>query len=221
VGSEVQVVRQDGGLVEGTLAARTPTSVKIDTGTVVRLVDRDDIADVRLAARSVAEVPPEAKFQELTIPAQTRLHIRLSTRLSSETSRVEDRIRGELTAPVVLQGIQVIPAGATALGVVTKAIPSGHVKGRARLVARFDTLVAGDDHYAIRGLFDRTAPATKRKDAEKIAVPAAGGAIVGAIVGGVGAAVVLSTPGAPVALSPGAIVSVTVGEPVTVRVPID
>jgi len=77
----------------------------------------------------------------------------------------------------------------------------------------------------------RLAPATKRQDAAKIGLPAAGGAVIGAITGGkkgaaigaaagggAGTAVVLSTRGREVRLGPGAAVSVRLLEPVTLRV---
>ena len=51
VGTEVQVTREDGGVVQGTLKARDEEKVKVDTGRVTRTVRRDEIADVR---RSIA-----------------------------------------------------------------------------------------------------------------------------------------------------------------------
>ena len=76
------------------------------------------------------------------------------------------------------------------------------------------------------------APATKKKDALKIGVPAAGGALVGALVGGkkgagigalagggAGTAYVLTTRGKEVRLGRGATVSVRLASPLTVRVP--
>jgi hypothetical protein len=81
------------------------------------------------------------------------------------------------------------------------------------------------------GLIGRTAPATKKDDALKIGVPAAGGAIVGGLVGGgkgaaigtaagggAGTAVVLSTRGKEVRLGRGATVLVRLVQPLTVRV---
>jgi hypothetical protein len=77
----------------------------------------------------------------------------------------------------------------------------------------------------------RTAPGTKKKDALEIGAPAAGGALIGALVGGKkgaliggavgaggGTAVVLSTRGKEVSLPRGAALSLRLTEPVTVRV---
>jgi len=91
------------------------------------------------------------------------------------------------------------------------------------------------EHFAIStSAVARQAPATKGRDATTIAIPAAGGAVIGAVTagkkgaaigaaagGGAGTAVVLSTRGREVRLGRGALVGVRLLEPITVRVPID
>jgi len=99
---------------------------------------------------------------------------------------------------------------------------------------RFDSMTpCGDDQrYAIHTVaVGRTAPATKQKDALEIGAPAAGGAIIGALVGGgkgaaigagigggAGTAVVLSTRGKEVHLAKGAQLTLKLSAPVTVKV---
>jgi hypothetical protein len=153
--------------------------------------------------------------------------------VGSATSRVEDTVRGVLTKPVVIDETHVIPAGAELAGVVTNARPSGKVKGRASLAFHFDTLSVNGESYPLNARFVRTAAPTKGNDAEKIAIPATGGAIIGAIVGGnkgaaigaaagggAGAAIVLATPGAEVALAEGTVLSLETGRTFVVRVPL-
>jgi hypothetical protein len=116
---------------------------------------------------------------------------------------------------------------------VTEAKESAKVKGRARVGFRFTRLTTHDDTYRIStSSVVRQAPGTKKKDAAKIAIPAAAGAIIGGIAdgkkgaaigtavgGGAGTGVVLATRGQEVRLGRGAIVSVRLLKPVTVRVP--
>jgi hypothetical protein len=231
VGSEVQVTRQDGGLVEGNLAEKNAEADKDDTGDVVRSVPVDKIADVRLTSASVPEVPPRATFREIHVPSGTPLSVRLLSSVSSETSHAEDTVQAELATPVVIDGVQVIPAGATVRGIVTHATPAGRVKGRASLGLRFTTIVADSRSYPLDANVSRVAPATKRQDTEKIAIPAAGGAVIGALIGGKkgaaigaaaggggGTAVVLSTPGKPVTLARGRLLNVRLARSVDVRV---
>src|SRR5215510_12437781 len=83
VGSEVQVTRQDGGVVEGKLTAKDPDKISVDVGPVTRAVQRDQIADVRLVSHEKnaekdkpaepEKLPAIAKFREYTVPAGTSL----------------------------------------------------------------------------------------------------------------------------------------------------
>ena len=129
-----------------------------------------------------------AGAREITLPAGTRLPIVLDTPVGSDTSRAEQAVHAHLSRPVTIGGATVLTAGSRVSGVVTDAKRSGKVKGRAHVAVRFDTLVAGGgdaERYAIRtASVGRLAPATKKKDALEIGAPAAGGAIIGALVGG-------------------------------------
>jgi hypothetical protein len=236
VGTDVVLTRDDGGVVEGTLSGRDETEVKVDVGPVVRTIKRDQITDVRPIDHSSAEepvLPASAKFREYTVPAGTRLALELETPVSSETSRVDDEVRGRLTEAIAVDGVTVLPEGTMVRGAVTTVVPAGKVKGRARLAMRFTQIVAGDETYAIAAPFDVTAPSTRRDDAQKIGIPAAGGAVVGAILGGkkgaaIGAAVgggagtahVLLTEGKDVVFGPGTSIGVSLTAPIDVKIAI-
>ena len=171
--------------------------------------------------------------RETTLPAGTLLRVRLDNSVGSDISRVEDSVRARLVNPIVIEGRTVVPAGSAVTGSVTQATRSGKVKGRARLGVRFHTLspVGDDQRYRINTqTWARTAPATKKKDAATIGLPAAGGAIVGGLIsgkkgagigaaagGGAGTAVVLSTRGKEVRLGRGAVLLVRLTDPLTVR----
>jgi hypothetical protein len=233
VGADVQLTREDGALVEGKLAERDATTVRIDVGPATRAVPRSEIADLRVKDPSAPAIPASARFREVTIPESTALTIRLNTRVGSAVSRAEAPVNGELAKPVVVDGLQALPEGAAVLGEVTRAQASGKVKGRAALEVRFLSVSAGGETYPINARFARTAPATTTRDARTIGVPAAGGAIVGAIIGGkkgaaigaaagggAGTAVVLSTRGPDIALEEGTVLALQAGRLVVVRVPI-
>ena len=182
-----------------------------------------------------ADAAPTAKAaREVTIPAGTVLPVVLDTGVGSETSRVEEAVHAHLTKPIVINGVTAVPMGSRVSGIVTDATRSGRVKGRAHVALRFESLTpAGADHrYAIHtSAVGRTAESTKEKDALEIGAPAAGGALIGALVGGKkgaliggaagaggGTAVVLSTRGKEVSLPKGSTLSLRLTEPVTVRV---
>ena len=181
--------------------------------------------------------PPPPAFKEVTVPAGTVLSIELGTTVGSATSQVEDRVRGTIRRSVIVDGVEVIPAGSTVSGTVTEAERSGRVKGLARVAFRFSSLdVKGDaERLTIRtNSIAREAEATKKQDAAKIGGGAAAGAVIGgllgggdgaakgaAIGGGAGTGVVLSTRGKEVTVPAGTSVSTRLTEPITMRVRVD
>ena len=196
-------------------------------------------APAATAGRAEAAPAPEpspvaAPTREITIPAGTQLSVTLDTAVGSDTSRVEEAVAAHLTRPIRLQGETVLGEGSRVSGVVTDATRSAKVKGRAHVAVRFDTVTphGGDERYTMRtASVARTAAATKQKDAMKIGAPAAGGAIIGALVGGkkgalvgtavgggAGTALVLSTSGKEVHLAKGTAVTVKLTSPLTIRV---
>jgi hypothetical protein len=236
VGTEVEVTRRDGGVVRGTLTARDDETVKIQVGLASRSVPRDQIADVQVADGTTPIVLPAiAKFREFTLPEGTTLAVRLDSAVNSDSSRVNDRLEATLAEAVVLNNTEVLPAGSVARGEVAAVQAAGKVKGRASLTLLFDSVsVAGrGDQYPIAARVHLMAPATKGEDTAKIGIPAAGGAIIGALFGGkkgaafgaaigggAGTAVVLSTSGDEVQLSRGTRLSLRLEQAIDVRVPI-
>ncbi len=173
------------------------------------------------------------RYRDYTIPAGTRISVRLANTVSSQSSRVEDPVSATLAAPVVINGTRVLPAGSLVTGDVASVQPSGRVKGRASVGLHFNSVTARGHRYPIVARVTRVAPATKADDAKKIGIPAAAGAAIGAIVGGgkgaavgaavgggAGTAVVLSTPGKPVTLTRGRVLTLSLARPIEVRVPL-
>jgi hypothetical protein len=179
-----------------------------------------------------AAAPAVAQFKEVTIPAGTTLRLSLQSAVASDTSRVEEPVRASLRSPVSINGVEALPPGSEVSGVVTDAKDAGRVKGRASIAFRFNSLHANGETYNIQtSTISELAPATKKKDAEKIGIGAGAGAALGAILGGGkgavkgaalggagGTGVVLATKGEEVRLGPGAAVTTRLTAPVTVRV---
>jgi hypothetical protein len=173
------------------------------------------------------------EYREVTIPAGTVLPLRLTSSVGSDTSGLEDPVHATLRRAIVVRGIGALPAGSAVSGYVTEANRSAKVKGRARVGFRFNTVSARGESYRVStSSVVRQAPGTKKKDAAKIAIPAAAGAIIGGIAdgkkgaaigtavgGGAGTGVVLATRGQEVRLGRGAAVSVRLLRPLTVLVP--
>jgi hypothetical protein len=189
-------------------------------------------------ASTVAEAappaaPPAPTFREVTIPSGTTLSIELRTGVASDTSTVEETVRGVLRRPLVVDGVEAIPAGAAVSGSVTTAARSARVKGRARLALRFTSVTVDDEAQPMStAAIARQAQGTKREDAAKIGIGAGAGAVIGAITGGkkgaviggtvggaAGTGVVLATRGDEVELPVGTTLTTTLTQPLVVRVP--
>jgi hypothetical protein len=229
-GTEVTVVTQDGTLVRGKIA-----KVEAD---MVTLTSESPRATTEITRTSIAEVKrvdkeraPAAVVRTITVPDNTAFDVTLNTALASDSSRIEERVRGTLFSPVVIDGMTVIPAGSTLIGHVTNVDDSDKVKGRAELGFRFTRLTAGSVTYDIetKPLY-YVAEGTKKDDAIKIGAGAAAGAVIGAITGGkkgaaigsaigagAGTGVVLATDGKEIRLAEGRKLKVSLTNPLTIR----
>lgn len=171
---------------------------------------------------------PAPRTREVVIPAGTTLRVKLSSEVASDSSQVEDVVRGTLDAPVSVGGEVVVPPGASVRGSVISVQRAGKVKGRASMALRFDRLSAHGEDYDVRtDRISRQARATKKQDAAKIGIGAGFGAAIGAIAGGgkgaaIGSAVgagagtgaVVTTRGDEVRLVAGTVVTTKVREPI-------
>lgn len=159
---------------------------------------------------TVAEpVPPVAA--PLVIPAGTRLSIRTTNAISSETAVPGQGFTASVAEPVLIDGRTVVPRGAAAGGVILSTDDGGRVKGVASLSLGLTSLrIGGKQVKVASSVFTKNGPATKKKDAVKIGIGAGIGAAIGAIAGGgkgaavgaasgagAGTAVVLATRGDP------------------------
>ena len=227
----------------------TSTDRPLDATVGIEQTDREVVAVRRASAAAARDVgsrvvhaepahravPAEPAYREITIPADTVLEVELKTSLASDESRREDHVGAQTLSVVVIDGEPVVPAGSTLTGSVVEARQAGRVQGRAVVAFRFDRLQvpgAASPHRIRTETVRREAEATKRDDAVKIGAPAAGGALIGGLLGGkrgaliggavgagAGTAVVLGTSGDEVRLAAGTPLSVKLVEPLTVVVP--
>ena len=205
----------------------TATTAVADSNSKGTSPDKRDAAPEGAAA----DAP---QWREVVLPAGTTLPVALDTSVGTDTNRVEDRVTAHLTKAVVVEGVTALPEGSSVSGVVTDATRAGKVEGTSRLALRFHSLTPAktDERYDIAtSTVARNGHTEKKKDALKIAAPAAGGAIIGGIVGGkkgaviggaagggAGTAVVMSQRGEDVRLGRGAALTLKLTEPVTIRV---
>ena len=78
------------------------------------------------------------------VPASSVVGLHVSTSITSETAKVEDRVEARVTRDVIADGRVAIPAGTKVIGDVTLVERGGKMKDKARLGVRFHTLVLAD-----------------------------------------------------------------------------
>jgi hypothetical protein len=171
-----------------------------------------------------------AQEQQVTVPTGTVLHLRMENGVGSDISHVEEPVRAVVTRPVVVHGRTVVPAGSTAIGHVVAVRRAGHLKQRSLVSVRFSEVMprGADEQVRIRTRsWSALGPSLTRRDVNGIGLPAAGGAIVGAIIGGgkgaaigaaagggAGTARLMITRGKDVRVPKGTLVAVRLTQPV-------
>jgi hypothetical protein len=179
------------------------------------------------------EPPSVPQFEEVILPASSVIGLQMETSLSSERSRVEDRVDARVSRDVMAAGRVAIPAGSHVLGSVTMVDKGGKLKSPARLGIRFHTLVLTDGSEVALHTepIYREGESPTGNSSKKIGAAAIGGAILGGILGGSKGAIIGGTTGAaggtaavmagdrnPAVLAPGTIVTARLSAPATITV---
>jgi hypothetical protein len=170
----------------------------------------------------------------VTLPAGTVLRLALATPLSSDSAGAGTAWTAVTTRAVRIEGVEVVPEGASASGRVTRAVAAGQGEGRGEMTLALQSVALADGtsfDVRSRPIGLRALPARRKDDGLMGSLSDLGAAVGGLIgrgrsgpgtvvVGGSAGAVVVGTAdGRDVALEAGAPLSVDLLEPATVTVP--
>jgi hypothetical protein len=113
---------------------------------------------VEVAIPSADEDAAQHLRARAIIPALTPVVVEILTELSSKTSEKGDTFRLRLAEPVMLDGVEVLPAGTPGLGEVIHAKKNGGAGAAGELVLAARYLEVGDARLPLRSLkFDAMA----------------------------------------------------------------
>jgi hypothetical protein len=130
----------------------------------------------------VPQPPPVQPVSE-TIPAGSRLSIRIDQHISVKTSRSGDAFTGELVKPALDRDNRVVaPKGTLVGGVVDASTRRGHFKGRSLLELRLTSMTLDGVHYR---LATQDLERTKKGKGKRSAAMIGGGSGLGMLVGGI------------------------------------
>jgi hypothetical protein len=86
-------------------------------------------------------IPPATQL----IPAGSLLHVRLTSTLTSKTSKPGDPFTGIVTTPILVDGKEIIGEGSTVEGHVAFVKQSGRVSGVAQMRIVLDDIITTND----------------------------------------------------------------------------
>ena len=92
-----------------------------------------------------------ATAQQLVLREGTPIHVETRNEISSKTARAGDRIALVVAAPVVVDGVTLVPAGAPAWGEVSRSRGNGLLGRSGKLQIEIKEVSAGGRHIPVRG----------------------------------------------------------------------
>jgi hypothetical protein len=149
------------------------------------------------AAGNPLATPVASPAPEFSLPAGTKVRVRLTQTVDTRRNRAGDRFTASLDEPLVIGDRVVVPQGASFFGQVTESKPSGRFKGRAVLALRLDSFELNGVTHEIRSANSaRRSAGHKKHHWAWIGGGSGGGAAIGAIAGGGSGALIGAGAGA-------------------------
>lgn len=183
---------RSGKAVNGLLMGADPKSVRLllDNGSVAEF-PVEDIAAVEFTPRKAVAPPPAAepdpakKPAPITLPTGTVLNVRLSEAIEVDAAKTGQTFKALLDDPVMVGGKVVLPRGAPFVLQAAKVEQAGKMKGSDNIVLKANAFTLGGRKYDIvTTQVESKSGSEGKKTGRKIAGGAGLGAIVGGIAGG-------------------------------------
>ena len=135
------------------------------------------------ASIAQAGAPPQTNL--ITVPAGTRLLIRLAENLSSAQQRPGARFTGRLETNLTVGGTIVAPQGSTVHGQLVSAQSAGRMAGGSELALELtDIVINGTAHPIMTTTYQLQGQGQGGRTARRITGGAGLGSVIGALAGG-------------------------------------
>jgi len=179
-----------------------------------------------------APTPVAAGPKHYTVPAGTSISVQLPAQISTKNAKVGQRISGNLTNDIVVDGKVVAKAGALVQGSVTEVVSgSKTIGGTPTLGLSFDNLTFADggDRPVNAHITEVSEKSDKAADTAKIAGGALAGGVIGhqinskngkifgALIGAAAGTAAAKKTGKELVLPAGTVVGMTLDSPVSVE----
>ena len=191
---------KNGQVINGKYMGGTQTHLRFMTGGKIELYPVEDIvaltfgaeskpvpgsAAAAAPARRQASTERSGSTQRVTVPAGTRLLVRMIDSVDSDTNKVGDKFRTSLESDLVVDGTVVAPKGTDVYGRLSEAQEAGRIAGKSQLKLELtDILINQQLQPIVTGDYEVSGKSRGADTAKKVGGGAALGAIIGAIAGG-------------------------------------
>jgi hypothetical protein len=186
-GTEATVRMEINGTVQS-FAISQVMALSFSENTGARLMPADEVPQVAAApapAPLPAPAPQADGYQMVTIPAGTRILVRMIDSVDSANNRIGDRFRASLEQDLEADGVIVAWRGTDVIGRLAEAKGAGHMTGHSELKLELTDIRVGDELLPIvTGEYELSGKNRGGNTAAKTVGGAAIGAVIGALAGG-------------------------------------
>jgi len=194
---------RNGSLIKGKFVGGTDSYVSFQVGTSIQKYNLADIISIKFDSESegndslhrrkssYSSEPENTRPTSLrppayvTIPAGTRISVRMIDGVDSTKNHAGDRFQASLQEPLTADGNIVVPKGSDVYGRLAESKESGKFSGRSQLQLELTGIVVnGQTVPVVTGEYELTGKSRGASTAKRTVGGAAVGSIIGAIAGG-------------------------------------
>jgi hypothetical protein len=193
---------KNGSLIKGNFMGGTQTSITFQVGSAVQSYDVADIRSLRFDSDAPGTSPSVPSKQpsslpaieedevakpvpSVTIPAGTRISVRMIDSIDSTRNHVGDRFQASLEEPLWVDGNMVVPKGADIYGRLDESKETGTFAGRSQLKLQLTGIVVdGQTLPLVTGEYEVSGKSKGESTAKRTIGGGALGSVIGALAGG-------------------------------------
>ena len=219
---------RDGNVLRGAFMGSDGNNIIFQMAGARQTYSRAVVASISLAApqQATAKAPPRppsptSSFQAITIPAGTRLMVRLDQTLTTKQHKTGDRFTTTLESDLVVGGTPIAPRGTKVYGQLPKVQKSGRAVGKAVMVLQLTDIRINNELQPI--MTEPYKQQSKGAGRATLRRSARGAAIGGMVDGGsgagrgaaIGAGISMVTPGDTLQIPQGSLIEFRMSQPLT------
>ncbi len=186
---------RDGRVFNGKYLGGTQSQVRFEVDGKVELYPVEKIlaitfgGDAKLGDDSARQRPRETVTPDpsgrVTVPAGTRILVRMIDNVDSDKNHVGDKFRASLEENLMAGDVIVAPKGTDVYGRLAEAKEAGHLAGKSELRLELtDLSIDGQLQPILTGDYELAGKSRGGNTAKKVGGGAVAGAVIGAIAGG-------------------------------------